>query len=191
MIDTVLKHIRNNIITLNAATFARGYYGARQYQDGRVMVYDSGEGEYVGLQDSKGNFFYIRYFDDIELDAASDSRSVSGFELTGNAPLRLVAWVRNGNVDKLMAVLLHDIQATDFSTMPDSDKRRFAGEPRIFFSGVITDAERIFKEETLRQDEDIKLLKNITIIAIDFGVIFNFKLNKDACVERDICSGCT
>lgn len=193
MIDAILSHIKSNILTNNPKTFSKGYSGARQYQDGKVVVYDNYEGEYAGLQDTKYNYFYIRYLENFELDAADDSRSISCKELTGTAPVRLVAWVYRANVGKLCEVLLQDIMQTDFDTMTAADRKRFS-DIKLFFTQMILDPEQIFKDETLGEDEDVKLAKEAVLVAIDFGVQFNYKVKDESitdCLDRDICVGCT
>lgn len=189
MIDALLSHIKTNILTLNPATFIKGYSGARQYQDGKIVIYDNYEGEYVGLQDTKNNYFYIRYLNELELDAASDQRGTSCFELTGQAPVRLVAWVYKGVLGKLAEVLIQDIQSTDFTTLSATDKERFSGI-KIFYSGLVTDPEQIYKDEVVAEDNQVKLAKGVTLLAVDFGITFNYKAKKSDCIDRDICSGC-
>lgn len=192
MIDALLTHIKDNILTNNPNTIVKGYSGARQYQDGKIVIYDSYEGEYVGLQDTKNNYFYIRYLGDMELDAA-ESRTTSCQEMTGTAPLRLVAWVYNADAGKLSEVLLSDIMNVDFTTLSQINKQRFSSI-QLFFSGIIYDPEEIFKQETNLEDEDVRLVKNVTLIAIDFGIKFNYKLKGNdisTCLDRDFCTGCS
>lgn len=192
MIDSLLNHIKQNLLTNNPKTFQKGYAGARQYQDGKIVIYDNYEGEYVGLQDTKSNYFYIRYLENFELDAAEETRSISCRELTGTAPLRLVAWVNRANISKLCEVLLQDIMTTDFSTMSTADKKRFS-DIKIFFSGMVLDPEQIFKDETGGENEDVKLAKEVVLVAIDFGIQFNYKTKDESitdCLDRNVCVGC-
>lgn len=190
MLQSVLEVIKTNILTLNPNTFQIGYVGARQYQDGKVVIYDTGEGEYVGLKDTEYNYFYIRYLGDYELDAADSQRGTSCFEVTGVANLRLVAWVRNGDFSKLVEVLINDIQSSDFSTMTQANKNRFS-DLQLFFTGVQPDPEQIFKDEVGTEENDVRLVKGVTLAAVDFGIRFNYKTKTGDCIDRDICVGCS
>ena len=189
MLTSVLSHIKQNILTLNPNTFQKGYSGARQYQDGKIVIYDTGEGDYVGLKDTEYNYFYIRYLDEFPLDAADSGRGTSCFELTGTPNFRLVAWVKNGNLGKLIEVLLNDIQSTDFGTMTQAQRDRFS-DLQIFFSSVQPDPEEVFKQEVEAENEEVRLTKNVTLVAIDFGIRFNYKIKSNDCIDRDICVGC-
>lgn len=191
MLQSVLDHIKENILTLNPKTFQKGYAGARQYQDGKIVIYESGEGSYVGLKDNDANYFYIRYIGDFDLDAINpENRSTSCFEATGVANLRLVAWVRNGDFNKLVTVLINDIQSTDFSTMTQAAQDEFS-DLAIFFTAIRPDFEQIYKDETGNDNaNDVKGVKNLALVAIDFGIQFNYKAKSNDCIDRDICVGC-
>lgn len=191
MLQSVLDHIKTNILTLNPKTFQKGYAGARQYQDGKIVIYDNGEGTYVGLKDNEFNYFYIRYLEDFQIDAADTQRSTSCFELTGTPNLRLVAWVRNGDFNKLVTVLINDIQSTDFTTMTQAQQDEFS-DLQIFFTAIQPDFEQIYKDETGNDNaSDVKGVKNLALVAIDFGILFNYKAKSNDCIDRDICVGCT
>lgn len=192
MLQPVLDHIKENIRTLNPNTFQAWYAGARQKQDGKVVIVENSEDKYVGLKDTEFNYFYIRYRDEIDIDVApSDNRSTSCFELEGNAPLRLVAWVKNASYQKLTEVLLNDITSTDFNTMTTANRKIFSGF-KFEFNSIILDGEKIYKEETGDPNNDnVTLEKGVTLIAIDFGLIFNYKMKNETCIDRDVCVGCT
>lgn len=197
MLQSVLDHIKTNILTLNPKTFNKGYAGARQYQDGKIVVYDNSEGTYVGLKDTEYNYFYIRYLEDFEIDVApDDSRSTSCNELQGVSNLRLVASVKNANFNKLVEVLLNDITSTDFTTMTTANRETFS-DINIFFSAIQPDPEQIYKDEVQPQelenqseDDQVRLTKGVTLVAIDFGIRFNYKMKSNDCIDRDICVGC-
>lgn len=58
---------------------------------------------------------------------------------------------------------------------------------------MILDPEQIFKDETLGENEDVKLAKGVTLVAIDFGVQFNYKTKNESitdCLDRDVCVAC-
>lgn len=192
MLDSVLSHIKAGILDQNPTTFQKGYAGARQYQDGKVVIYDNSEGQYVGLKDNESNYFYIRYLGDIDIDIApTDNRSTSCDEIEGTAGVRLVAWVKRGDFSKLLEVLLHDIMATDFDGMDAADKEAFAGLPSLFFTRIVSDPEQIYKEETLTdENNNVKVAKGVTLVAIDFGVRFNYKVKANGCIDRNVCVEC-
>lgn len=191
MLQSLLTHIKANILTLNPKTFQSGYAGARQYQDGKIVTYDNSEGTYVGLKDNENNYFYIRYLNNIDIDIApSDNRSTSCTELQGTAAVRLVAWVKNADFTKLVEVLLNDIASTDFTTMTAAERETFSGI-QLAWTQILTDPEQIWKEETGNDsEEDVRGAKGLTLIAIDFSIVFNYKMKKDDCIDRDICVGC-
>lgn len=195
MLQSVLTHIKANILSQNPKTFQSGYAGSRQYQDNKIVVYDPdadrNEGKYVGLTDNLGNYFYIRYLEEIDIDIAPvENRSTSCDELQGEAPVRLVAWVKNGDFGKLAEVLIHDIIGTDFSTMTSAAKERFSGL-QLYFTTLHADPEQIFKDETGSEEQDVRREKGVTLLALDFGIRFNYRIKQDDCIDRDICVGCT
>lgn len=189
MVEPVITLIKNKLLTSNPNTFQKGYSLGRKYQDGRVVIYTQGEGEYVGLQDTKSNYFYIRYLDEIPLTEPIQ-RGQSCPEIQGDVPLRLVAWVKNANQGKLIEVLIQDVMGTDFNTLSADDKKRFS-DLRITYNQIVTDGEQIFKDETNGENEDVKQVKNVTLVALDFTLIFNYRIKSNTCVDRDICVGCS
>lgn len=193
MLESVLEQVKTNILTLNPKTFQKGYAGARQYQDGKIVIYDNSEGTYAGLKDTEYNYFYIRYLGNIPIDIApEDSRTTSCNELEGVAELRLVAWVHKGDFSKLVEVLLNDITSTDFSQMSATAREKFSGYPKIGFNLIEADPEQIYKDETGDTEENkVRLAKDVTLVAIDFSITFTYKMKADACIDRNICVGCT
>lgn len=186
MLQPILELIKTNILTNNPKTFVKGYAGARQNDEGKVIIYENNEGQYVGLQDSKNNFFYIRYRGEIPLDAP-DSRSTSCAEIQGDAPLRLVAYVLYADIEKLSHVLINDILSTDFDTLAAADKKKYS-DIAVFFESIQLDREEIFKDETLQGE--IQLVKEAVMVAVDFGIRFNYKQISDDCLDRNICERC-
>ncbi len=194
MIDALLNHIRLYIIGKNPLTFLKSFSGARQYINGKVIIYNSAdnvdnyEGDYVGLSDSFGNYFYIRYLDEVETDLVSeDQRTVACNEQGGFASLRLVAWVKNGDIGRLQEVLLTDLKQVDFNTLSSTDKQRFSDIKQPITGNIMTDFEQIYIEEVEpEEDNEIKLVDNVTLTAIDFTLNFNYRAI-EACINRNIC----
>lgn len=190
MLQPVLTILKNYILEKNPKTFVKGYAGARQYDSGKIVIYDAFEGEFAGLQDTKNNYFYIRYKDNITLDIAEE-RSTSCTELEGVSPFRLVAWVYNADIEKLTQALLNDIMMVDFfSELSTTDKKKYT-DLAVLFESIELDPEEIYKEETGVTDSNkIKLVKNAVLVAIDFGIKFNYKSLGDDCIDRNICDSC-
>lgn len=190
MVTPLIREIRDNVLSKNPNTFAKGYYDSRQYQDGKIVTYDEGEGEYVGLMDTKYNYFYIRFLDSEIIDQPIE-RTTSCKEQGVAVPLRLVAWVNKGDLTKLSEVLLHDIITTRF-TLSTDEKKRYSKFYPIIAQEIILDGERIFKEETLKPNDKVKAKKGVTLCAVDFTLRFNYKPPQDVpnCIDRDICVPC-
>lgn len=192
MVSVLTEEIKDNILAKNPATFVKGYNLARIYQDGKVVIYTSGEGEYTGLKDTSFNYFYIRLKEETTTTEPAD-RTTSCLELELETSLRLVAWVNNANETKLQEVLVHDIITSDvYSGLSAANQRRVSKVYPITISEIIGDPERIFKEETLKENKDVKLKKNVRLLAIDFTLRFNYKpyTHPDECLDRNICEPC-
>lgn len=187
MITALLAHIKTHLLTNNPATFANGYSGGRQYQDGKIVVYDEFEGTYVGLKDSESNYFYIRDLDEISFDLPTQ-RTTSCLEVKGTGNNRLVAWVRKANRDRLIEVLVNDLLTVDWKTLSTANKLRFSYIKIIAPTQVIIDPERIFKDETL--SNDVRLPNKTVLVAIDFLMQFNYKSRIESCLNREICEPC-
>lgn len=184
----IIQQIKDNILASNPSTFVKGYSTLRQLNNGKIVQWVNDEGEVVGLTDNKYNYFYIRYRDEVTTDEPTD-RTTSCHEYEVSAPLRLVAWVNNGNETRLKDVLIYDMSNTDYSGVSDA---LFTKIYPIRIEEIILNKERISIEETLKEAAEIKLKKNVTLIAIDFILRFNHKPFKhEECLDRDICVGCT
>lgn len=191
MVESLLTHIRDFLITKNPNTFQNGFAGGRLYADGKVIKYTDGEGDYEGLGDTFGNYFYIRFLDEISFDIVSETeRTVSCRELEALGNFRLVAWVEHGDLGKLTEVLLTDLMNVDFNTLPDVDKDRFSNIKMVAPFQVVSDFEQIYKDET-GQTEEIRAVDNVTLVVVDFGLQFNYRTLTDACLDRAICDSCT
>lgn len=191
MVESLLTHIKDYLITKNPNTFQNGFAGGRLYADGKVIKYTDGEGEYIGLGDTFSNYFYIRFLDEISFDIVSETeRTVSCRELEALGNFRLVAWVAHGDLGKLTEVLLTDLMNVNFDTLPDVNKLRFSNINMVTPFQVMSDFEQIYKDET-SQDENIRAVDNVTLVAIDFALQFNYRTLTEDCLDRNICDSCT
>lgn len=190
MVLPLIREIRNHVLSKNPNTFVKGFYDIRQEQSGKPVAYSDGEGEYQGLMDTKYNYFYIRFTDNETIDEPIE-RTTSCKERGVAVPLRLVAWVNNGDITKLSEVLLNDIITTVF-TLSTDEKKRYSKIYQTLVQEVIRDWERIYKEETLQPDEKVKRKKTVTLCAVDFTLRFNYKPPQDVpnCLDREICIPC-
>lgn len=190
MVLPLIREIRDYVLSKNPNTFVKGFYDVRQLQNGKPVSFSDGEGDYRGLADTNYNYFYIRFTDNETIDEPIE-RTTSCKERGVAVPLRLVAWVNNGDITKLSEVLLHDIITTVFSLSFD-EKKRYSKIYPTLVQEVIRDKERIFLEETLKPIENMKEKKNVTLCAVDFTLRFNYKPPQDVpnCLDREICIPC-
>lgn len=190
MVLPLIRSIRDYVLAQNPNTFVKGFYDVRQMASGKPVMFASGEGEYQGLMDTKFNYFYIRFTENETIEEPIE-RTTSCKEKGVAVPLRLVAWVNNGDITKLSEVLLHDIITTVFSLSFD-EKKRYSRIYPTLVQEVIMDKEQIFLEETLKEIEKMKDKKNVTWCAVDFTLRFNYKPPQDVpnCLDREICVPC-
>lgn len=189
MIDSLLEYIKDELLDANHTTFVKGFYGGRQYADGKIIFYTKGEGTYTGLQDTQNNHFYIRYLDDISFSDAK-VRTSACTEQQGEAKLRLVAWVNNADVAKLTDVVLNDLGNINWNGLSVSVRKRFSRISPIKLNQIVFDHEKIYLEETKKEQPKGK--KNVTLIAFDFTLTFNFTgfAELTDCIDRDVCNLC-
>lgn len=191
MEKALAREIKDTILARNALTFKNAFSILRQLQNGKVVEWLNDEGKPIGLTDSIGNYFYIRYLDEPDISEPTE-RTTSCEEKEYNVKLRLFAWVLNGDKTKLAEVLMHDLLTPDFSGLDNTESRRYSKIYPIQIVSVITNEETIMKDETLLPDDKIKRKKYATILAIDFNLRFNYKpyAHPDLCLDRNICVPC-
>lgn len=178
MISAALNTIKTTLLT-NNKYFSNGYVGARKISDGKVTILDGNEFKYVGLGDIEGNFFYIRFLDDIEPESA-EPKVVACVNWKMLIPLRFVCWVKNGDLEKIMRCVLNDIY---------SQKLNVTGYGTLKIdrpSQILFNQEKIFEEETGKITQPEK----VTLFAFDFAIHYNFILKKEDCIDRDVCNPC-
>lgn len=182
----LMEIIRNWILANNPNTFNFAFpVDPGQGISGKIGFYDYN----MGLTDTKRNYFYIRYKDNVEV-SVPDDRTTSCNEVMLSADLRLVAWVYNAVAVRLYEVLRHDILTTDFSVLTTSERKQITRLYPIEITEEIINYERITQEETLQ--EKLKIAKGVVLHAIDFTLKYNYKpyAFPDLCLDREICSVC-
>jgi hypothetical protein len=180
MISEILEEIGAHIKGKNPA-FNAYFAGATQIAEGKVVLLDSrGEMCYVGLDDKRGNFFYIRDVEDVEMDEPEE-RITSCRETEAELPARLVVWFKRGVQDKIVTAILNDLM-TYKSTVPG------VMQSRTVPVGVITDYDDLFEAETGRAVT--KRIKGITLLALDFNVVFVYRTQAEECLDRNFCAPC-
>lgn len=190
MIAPLMQKLRDDFLTRNPNTFLSGYYAARQLQDGKIILTDNQGEEYAGLQDTKGNYFYLRY-NDVGIDFSEpdiEKKGTSCYAYEVSAPVRLVMWVANGDLDKMLEVAVNDMVSIDLDEVTGYD---YISKPTL--TEAILDPEEIFKQETLLEDARVRLQKGVTLLALDFDITFVNRIEVDSdCLDRDLCvTSCT
>lgn len=189
MEKAIIREIKENILDNNPATFVKGYSTLRQLKNGTVVQWVSDEGTPVGLTDNKYNYFYIRYKDEPKI-SEPDDRTTSCQEYQNEVDLRLLAWVNKGNEAKLEEVLLHDLANVTYG-LSETEQRQVSKISPLRVTEIIKNRERIYAEETLKEDKAPQLIKGVTLLAIDFTLKFNHKIiQHDGCLDRTICEQC-
>lgn len=185
---TLAQIIIDSILAKNPKTFNYGFEAlpGQSPTTGKVGFYDFP----MGLTDTKGNYFYIRYVRDADISEPED-RTTSCHEVLVSLDLRLVAWVRNAIPERLQEVLRHDLITTDFfSVLTPNERKQITKLYPIEITEEIINYERITQEETLQEKR--KIAKEVVLFAIDFKLKWNYKpyAFPDLCLDRQICSVC-
>lgn len=186
MIAPLMIAIRDQFLSLNPQTFTKGFADARQVQSGRVIVNENGqEMEYAGLSDLNCNFFYVRYGDAaIGFEPVTENRLTSCPNYAINGPVRIVEWVVNGDQTRMVEVTINDLLAN----INLGDISGFDRVEQIQIEQAVLSQEEIFKEETLLDEERVRLQKGVTLIAVDFIIPFINKVETlTSCLDRSMC----
>lgn len=185
MTGALLENIGSWLNSQNPNVFSTYFTGARRYDDsGRVMIETSdGDYKYVGLQDSKHNFFYIRYLDNMELRNPSDDERVTACgDTVTEFSARLVVWIYEGLQEVVLKALLSDLTFYSVSTLPGYS--HISLEP----VGAILDYPIIYEEEI--DKEELKGIKGVMLLAIDFRLSFHYLAQEEECIDREFCKVC-
>lgn len=141
-----LEDIKTHLLTKYASTFNTGFANVSKPNQTNVVM-DANEQEYAGIQDSKGNYFYIRSLKETDYTAVKRGARVAFYGTTTKC--RIVAVCKTCDEGTLAEVLMAAITSQ-----------------RHTVKSIDTDKTRIFKDET---GHDLTT-KNITLVAVDFTV---------------------
>lgn len=180
MIDNVLTVIETAIRGANP-TYVSSFVGGRLVQDGKIIKYQNREGEYQGLSDTNGNYFYIRYDGLINANLAPDTHKMTSCLVTEfTVPVKLVSWVNDGNNDKIAMALLYDLNGIK----PKINGYSYISSPVI--RTVEMDREAIIKAETKSELVE-RIPQGLSLVAIQFGITVMPSFRAD-CIDRDFCN---
>lgn len=178
MVNDILQKIGEHIAAKNTGYNAY-FTGGIQLEDGRIAKFTAGEGEYQGLMDTQGDYFYIRYMGDINSTPVSaDDKMVSCPEYNIEAPLRLVSWYKNGIDDAIAKTLSFDLSHFKLSGL-----QYYYMEP-LEITKVTIHPEKVYMEESKKDKPDMQ--HRVSLIAIDFTLRCRYVL-KDDCADREFC----
>lgn len=170
--NNFVEHIVDQIAT---ALNVPGFGLAHQTESGQVVVWnaDNTEAQNVSLDDTKGNYFYIRTRTNTGYTERPTRRRGCGNAHEMRGAFRLVAVWRCAKPETLIYALKNRLN----NAVKSYDN---AIIKRIIFEGNNDNYEYIFRQET-RQDA-IKFNPGIHIVTIDFSL----EIEYDACKLNDI-----
>jgi hypothetical protein len=153
--------------------------------DGRVVSMDvvQGEREYLGLEDTKGTWFYIRLTSAATETAATGGtrRGSCGVEIQARYPMRLVIQHRCQTASDLVESIKHALFTTDFS-------QRIWGYDvtniKINPSAVNVIPWSVYQEETGQAPKTLHSEQQFA--AVDFVLQFVYTYS-NKCVDFTIC----
>lgn len=180
MIDDILTKVGLSVSNANSI-YNTYFIGGRLFDNGEVVFYQNGEGEYQGLADTNANYFYIRYRGEADsFEAPIELRRSSCSANAISVPLRLVSWIYNADSDKVAKALYYDLNGLS----PWASGYDWISP--ITIDSVQLDFEEVYKEETDKPEVD-KMIKNLSLLYIDFTI--ECIPSTDAnCVDRDFCN---
>lgn len=141
-----LSDIKDCILT-KYPQFNAGYSDVSKLNDKDIML-DENLQLYAGIEDTKGNYFYIRELKSASYDPQHRGARVAYYKST--LPCRIVGIMHDGNEDVLLKMLINGISAK-----------------RHFVTGSNKERTTVFKEET---GHDLTR-KELTIVSVDFEII--------------------
>lgn len=164
MINEQLTALKNYLLEVNPLFFDTGYALARKDEKNAVVVRDEKAGQYVGISDRKGDFFYIRFTGSPDVDYTAGKKiGVKTILVTLN--LRLVVVASSYDVYKVERKLINDLMLyADSNAAPKSS---------------LLDSAEVFKDET----GDLKGYSfKKEMMALDFAL--SYSESADSCIDE-------
>ena len=176
MVANLLEELSDSLKADNPF-FLEGYINTRKVDD-KVMAADKRERSYKGIDDRKGNYFYVRYNDEYELlytesevqyTSCSDTYDVS-------VPLRLVCVTRGLDQFKLERKLRNDLLRVAW--VGDDYQSNIC----IVLKSSIVEPTKVYKDETGKEE----MKGSIDLFAIDFELKYTYS-NTNCLTVQDLC----
>lgn len=151
-----------------------GYGPAYQLPDGKIVMFSDihkRERTYIGLDDSRGNHFYIRHLSDFIDEKGEDKKRSAGACTTRQTitlPLRLVA-VWTCTAPETLCEKMKGLLAMAPGTITDP---AIVGPVNIEFNRTSVIFEAIYKLETLK--EKVAWNTNSKLCLIDFTISYKY-----------------
>jgi hypothetical protein len=153
--------------------------------DGRVVTMDAVQGErkYIGLDDTKGTYFYIRITGQAAETALNGNtrRGSCGVEIQARYPMRLVIQHRCQTASDLVESIKHALFTTNFT------KQIWGYDVtniRLIPVAVNVIPWTIYQEETGQQPKTLH--SELQFAAVDFVLQFVYTYS-DKCIDFKIC----
>jgi hypothetical protein len=149
----------------NSVFFDNGFETARRNDKGVVMLYDGKKGQYVGISDQKGNFFYLRFRDgeDFRYSALPNN----GYKRTRiSVNLRLVVVARNMDAFKVEEKLRSDLLSYTIN------------QSTIELESAVLDSYKVFEAETGKEKA---FSDKMDFLSIDFTL--HYPATEQPCIE--------
>lgn len=127
--------------------FNAGYANVVKLHDKDIML-DEDKQLYAGIEDTKGNYFYIRELKQPNFEAMKRGARVPYYQKT--SACRIVGIAMEWDVETMLKMLINGVNAK-----------------RHFVTGAQIESTQVFKDET---GHDLTR-KELTIVAVDFNII--------------------
>lgn len=137
--------IKNYILT-NYPQFNEGYANVVKLDDNDILL-DENLQLYAGINDIRGNFFYIRDMRSATYDPVQRGSRVSYYKVIRNS--RIVAIYIHGNHETVLQILINSITAKGHTVTRSN-----------------TESTSVFKEETGKP----LTVMNLVIVSVDFQI---------------------
>ena len=188
MIAAILENIADHISTKNPL-FNNYFGGAVQIrgdiesENFHIVVIDNkGKMTEVGIDNRRGNYFYIRNQTGIDYDHGAEAQYTACDEASGTFEGRLVTYVKRGVQEKIINAISSDLMSYRNTTITG------VINARVELTGVGVDFEQIYIDETGKPIP--KAQPNVSLLAFDFNVNFVARSMKEGCLDREFCEPC-